>query len=412
MNHPDKYKAKRFDTPGRSAAFTDIVYREEDENTSGLYREMKKAERSFDPPAPELKVFVGEMHGHSMLSDGKPTPEEYFRHIKDIAKLDFAALTDHDHGGVGKPTLWANGHKKWKEICDTVNIFNEKGKFTTLLGYERDSYPFYNNLVIYFRGADGELMRDGRDGELTEARLKELLSDENLILVPHDTYSLSAGADFIAMEKELHTPLMEIISRGDAAEYMGNPAFVNASCCEGGFWRDALKKGSKMGVIAGSDDHDCMNGTVIENEGYPRMYPGVTGIWAKENTRESIFDALKAKRTYAFMLGKSDGEMRGRIQIDFRINGHWMGETVVRENEEALRIYFNILADVPIKAVTLVKNCRDYMIFCGEQELILDYRQEADTDVYYLRVELCDGRFGWTSPVWVEKGQKWNGFER
>ena len=26
MNHPDKYLAKRYDTPNRSKAFTDIVY--------------------------------------------------------------------------------------------------------------------------------------------------------------------------------------------------------------------------------------------------------------------------------------------------------------------------------------------------------------------------------------------------
>ena len=403
MNHPDKYKAKRFDTLGRSMAFTDVVYREAEENPSPLHREMKKAERRLDPSAPELIALVGEMHGHTMLSDGKPTPEEYFRHIRDNAKLDFAALTDHDHGGVGKPTLWANGQAKWKTICDTVNDFYEKGKFTTLLGYERDSYPFYNNLVIYYRNTDGKLLRDVRDGELTENRLKELLSNEELILVPHDTYSFSAGADFIAMDPELYTPFIEIISRGDAAEYMGNPAFVNYSCCEGGFWQDALKKGAKMGVIAGSDDHDCRNGTVITNEGYPRMYPGVTGVWAKENSREAIFEALKAKRTYAFMLGKPDGEMHGRMQIDFRVNGHWMGETIVRKNTEPLQIYFNVSADERIKAVTLVKNCRNYMIFGGRRELILDYKQENDVDIYYLRVELCDGRFGWTSPVFAEK---------
>ena len=25
------------------------------------------------------------------------------------------------------------------------------------------------------------------------------------------------------------------------------------------------------------------------------------------------------------------------------------------------------------------------------------------TDYYYIRVELADGRFGWTSPIWVEE---------
>ena len=32
---------------------------------------------------------------------------------------------------------------------------------------------------------------------------------------------------------------------------------------------------------------------------------------------------------------------------------------------------------------------------------IIDYRQEQETDCYYLRVELEDGRCGWTSPIWA-----------
>ena len=40
------------------------------------------------------------------------------------------------------------------------------------------------------------------------------------------------------------------------------------------------------------------------------------------------------------------------------------------------------------------------------KELIFDYNQETDVDSYYLRVELADGRFGWTSPVWVEKNNE------
>jgi len=95
--------------------------------------------------------------------------------------------------------------------------------------------------------------------------------------------------------------------------------------------------------------------------------------------------------------------MGGRVVIDFRINEHWMGEAIKRPAERDLRIFFEVKADVPIKAVTLVKNGRNYMIFTYGRELILDYSQENDTDFYYLRVELADRRFGWTSPIWVER---------
>lgn len=403
MNHPDKYKTKRYDTLGRCAEFTDIVYGEAYDDADKLRAAMHRSTRQFDPPATDLQVFVGEMHGHTNLSDGQPDIDTYFRNIRDVAKLDFAALSDHDHGGVGRPTLWAGSPSKWDLIRQKVKQYNDPGRFSTLLAYERDSYPFYNNMVIYYRDHDGELIRGVRDGELTEEELRAILAREDVIAAPHDTYTFSAGCDFLSLDPELILPMIEVISRGDAAEYMDHPAFAASTCCEGGFWQDALRRGAKMGVIGGSDDHSGMGGQVIAAAGYPRMYPGVTGVWAKENTTAAIFDAIRAKRTFAYMLGMPDGEMGGRMEIDFRIGGHFMGETITRAEGEDLTVYYEVRADVPLKSVTLVKNCRNYIRLRSRRDMILDYRQETDCDVYYLRVELTDGRFGWTSPIWVEK---------
>ena len=398
MNHPDKYLAKRYDTPNRSAAFTDAVYCKADATGADL----QAAWRSYDPPAPELIPLVGEMHGHTNLSDGRPDIDTYFRNIRDLAGLDFAVLTDHDHGGVGRPTLWEGSPSKWDVIKQKVAEYCQPGKFSTLLGYERDSYPFYNNLVLYFRDADADMVRGVRDGEITEDELRALLGREDLITCPHDTYSFTSNADFLALPVELHTPFIEVISRGDAAEYMGNPAGATYACCEGGFWQDALRQGAKMGVIGGSDDHSGMNGRVDPNLPYPEKYPGVTGVWATENTPAAIFEALGAKRTFAYMMGESAGEMRGRMEIDFRINGHYMGEVIARPESRDLHIFYRVKADVAVKRVTLVKNCRNYVALTAASELILDYKQENATDFFYLRVELADGRFGWTSPIWVE----------
>ena len=402
MNHPNKYRAKRYDTPNRSQAFTDTVYSGASGAPSALWAQMNAAQRSLDPPPPALIPLVGEMHGHTNLSDGRPDVDTYFRNIRDIAKLDFAVLTDHDHGGVGKPELWVGSPSKWDLIREKAIEYRVPGKFSTLLGYERDSYPFYNNLVLYFRDDDAQMVRGDRDGEFTEDELRALLARDDVIACPHDTYSLTSNADFNALPTDLITPYIEVISRGDAAEYMGNPAWNEAACCEGGFWQDALRRGAKMCVIGGSDDHSGMNGRVNESLPYPHRYPGVTGVWATENTPAAIFEALKADRTFAYMMGEFDGAMRGRMEIDFRINGHYMGETITRPESRDLHVYYNVKTDIPIKMVTLVKNCRNYVSLRTASELILDYNQEMPTDCFYLRVELTDGRFGWTSPVWVE----------
>lgn len=35
------------------------------------------------------------------------------------------------------------------------------------------------------------------------------------------------------------------------------------------------------------------------------------------------------------------------------------------------------------------------------EEIFIDYKKEQETDYYYLRVELEDGRYAWTSPIWI-----------
>ncbi|MGN0180463.1 MAG: hypothetical protein ACI4DY_13655 [Monoglobaceae bacterium] len=389
MKNRERFSARRYDTPNRCRAFTDNVYSGLAEDRERLTRETYTKEREFYPPEPEYNIYFGELHGHTEMSDGKPTVDEYFINIRDNAKLDFAAITDHDHGGIGKEELFGD---KWEYIKKKTAQYNESGKFTTILGYERDSYPWYNNMIVYYNRYDGDMILGEQNGEISKVQLRQCLERSDLILVPHDTYSIEAGADLSVIDSTLFTPLLEIYSRGDSAEYFGNPQNIGETQCEGGFWHDALKRGAKMGVIAASDDHLMQNGIVSDMYSGIRKFPGITAVLARENTLPEIFDAIKNRRCYGFMGS-------GKIYIDFRINGHYMGEEFSHDGERS--IYYNIKCNQEIDKVTLVKNCRDYMIFRRSEQLVFDYLREQETDYYYLRVQLTDGRCGWTSPIWI-----------
>lgn len=390
MINRERKLARRYDTPNRSHSVTSDVYSGFAPDRKKKYKEAMDHEKEFYPSKSEYNIYIGDIHGHSKISDGFPDVDTYYKDIRDNEKLDFGALTDHDHGGVGAPELFG---EKWEITKAKAKEYNNPGKFTAILGYERDSYPWYNNLVIYYNSYDGELIRGETDGEITRDLLLETLKRDDVIVVPHDTYSLTAGADFITMPPELFTPLIEIYSRGDSAEYFGNPCNIEAFRCEGGFWQDALKRGAKMGCIAASDNHN--RGDI----GYEKNYKGInvfggrTGVLAKENTLDSIFDALKKRRCYGFVGGK--------MWIDFRINGHYMGEEFSDNSDR--EIYINVKADAPVKQITIVKNCRDYIETKKDELMVFDYKAENDTDCYYLRVELTDKRFGWTSPIWISK---------
>ena len=393
MKNPERFSARRYDTPNRCESFTSKVYSGPSDNKAELTKAVFSTERTFYPQAPEYNLYYGELHGHTNLSDGMPDIDDYYKNIRDNAGLDFAALSDHDHGGIGNAELYG---EKWDIIKNKAREYDEPGKFSVILAYERDSYPWYNNLVVYYRDHDGEMFRGKTDGELERELLLDMLNRDDILVVPHDTYHLEAGADFNTIPPELFTPLLEICSRGDSAEYFGNPQNERDAQCEGGFWQDALKRGAKMGCIAASDDHQLHNG--ITCEGGPRkkysgleIYPGITGVWAEENTHEAIFDALKKRRCYGFT--------GGRVYLDFRTNCHYMGEEFAHRGVR--EIYYSIKADAKIKRVTVVKNCRDYMLLRRAEQFFYDYKAENETDLYYLRVEFEDGRCAWTSPIWI-----------
>ena len=94
---------------------------------------------------------------------------------------------------------------------------------TTIFGYEIEAYPYYNNAVVYHRDFTGEMFRSAVDGDVTAQELKSLLDREDMIVIPHDTYHLESGVDFEWIDPKLFTPLIEIYSRGDSAEYFDNP---------------------------------------------------------------------------------------------------------------------------------------------------------------------------------------------
>lgn len=52
--------------------------------------------------AQEPQVFFGNLHSHTSFSDGSATPEVAYTHARDVAGLDFLAITEHNHRRAGR----------------------------------------------------------------------------------------------------------------------------------------------------------------------------------------------------------------------------------------------------------------------------------------------------------------------
>lgn len=380
--------------PSRSTEFSNVVYGGPSADP-GRMREI--VERSYPGKTP-YTVYFGELHGHGELCDGQGTLDAYFTAARDLAKLDFCAASNHDHGGVGDHELWG---EKWDLVQRKVREYHRPGEFITLLGYERDSFPFYPNMCLYYIGDTGEMVRGAQDGEIALAELEALAAREDILFIPHQISQVEVGVNWKHIPAHVAPPVCEMYSKWGASEYLGNARPIR-SAARGNSWCDALELGLKIGAIAGSDIHTPFPGLRVNSGGNIRWQnPGIAGVLAKDLSRESIFRAIRARRTYA-----CEGV---RPRIEFRVNGAHMGEEITARGDEGRAVYIEVHGDGPLESVTVVKNGRDEFIYTlygsshWHQSIVIDYEAERPTDYYYLRIVHADGRRAWTSPVWVER---------
>lgn len=167
----------------------------------------------------------------------------------------------------------------------------------------------------------------------------------------------------------------------------------------GPFYRELLDKGLRLGVSA-SSDHG-ITGQL-----------GLTAVKAEKNTRDAIFDALLARRTYA--------DTGARMLMDFSVSDLELGQERRITADDALMsrrdLFLEVHAPAPIERVQIIRNGK---VFFERNPGRADWRTEiVDEDdlvgispvreltgepstYYYLRVELKNGHVGWASPVFL-----------
>ncbi|MBC7225119.1 MAG: hypothetical protein H5T59_12755, partial [Anaerolineae bacterium] len=133
--------------------------------------------------SPAWGLFWGEIHGHSWLSDGTADPEAYFRYGREVACLDFCALTDHD--------TWLTP-EKWAIIRHVVQAHHRPREFVTLLGFEWSSGQFwtapgrrFGHKNVYYVGETGPFFSHLDPRYDTPAKLWAALGPAQSITIAH-----------------------------------------------------------------------------------------------------------------------------------------------------------------------------------------------------------------------------------
>ncbi len=267
---------------------------------------------------PELRVYWGETHGHSGFAEGQGSPDGYYRFGRDVARLDFASLSEHD--------LWLDDGE-WLALKEAVTTYLEPGRFTAILGYEwTASNPDGGHHNVFFSDtADRKRVpvQETLSPEELYQRLRAENDPEDVLIIPHAHQSADWRKSDVEMER-----LAEIQSGHGTFEYFGNKY---------------LQQGWEVGFIGASDNH---NGHPGYSGTGNRQLGGLAAVLAPQNTPQAIFQALRDRATYA-----TTGE---RIVLEATLNGSRMGTRVPMALER--RLECRVHGTAPIDTIDVIKN--------------------------------------------------------
>ena len=341
---------------------------------------------------PELNLYWGDLHGHSNLSDGTGTPDNYYTYARFAAGLDVAVLTDHDAWGfdrlVDHPEIWSF-------IKERGKAHNKPGEFVTFSGYEYTNWTS-GHMHVIFKKDPAPLFSSSSPAYSTPDKLWKALNGHTAITVPHHTGGGPIATDWNYYNPEF-MPVVEICSIHGNSESIDAPACIYRPS-KGSFVRDALARGYNLGIIASGDTHNAHPGM-----GAPSAPTGgIVAFYAKDLTQDSIWDALKKRSVY--------GTSGKRIILDFKINGRRMGEIIPLDKRASKKIEISITGTDRLKLIEVIKNNKSLRKFSGTgPSFAVSFSDNSATvpnDFYYVRVEQQDNHMAWSSPIWIKSGRK------
>jgi hypothetical protein len=366
-------------------------------------------------PRPRIgnwEVYFGDIHTHSgqVLEEnegkgcGLGSRRENYEYAYGPGGLDFYALTDHE---------WQVDPEKVAEYLDLALEYEEPGRFACLPAFEFTSLVF-GHRNVYFRGSGGTVVNANRTGGRPVMEVGKSTTPEELwaalestgtpfITVPHHPSSTSHPCN-IGIFNEAYDRLVEVYSVWGSSEYYGDFPRGVSDRYRTLDVRDAIGRGHRFGLIASADGHDGHPGNaqgpiVKHHHQFHFCGSGRAAVLARDLSRESVFDALHARRCYA-----TTGTP---IWLDARVNGHVMGSHLSALPSGAVpRITAHC---VGTNGIDHVRVMRDGQIVHtvpghGQFEMQMEWEDCAAADAphsYYVRVVQVDRESAWSSPVWI-----------
>lgn len=352
---------------------------------------------------PNARVYWGDLHSHARRSFDA-TGDLPFHYARDVARLDFYALTDHVEG---------LSDEMWREIRLATHDWYDPGRFTTILGYEATFPAPWAHHNVYFR-ADGDV-RIGRHNGTVQDLWRQLVPGEAMTIPHHTGVRFSPKASNLPggtgpnidwqYANDRFRRVVEVYSGHGLCEYY-DPAHplayqhcdfsLNNSAVGPHYAQDGWLSGQRMGTICSSDNHQAQPG---------RRQTGLAAVWAPALTRGSVFDSIHNRQTY--------GTTGARIILKAWVNDTFMGQETASGEGVSVRVW--AVGTAAIAWVEILRGDLDARRFdvvyrrepqTASAAFTWDDPQPVANALYYVRLRQAApvaGRVAqaWSSPVWV-----------
>lgn len=240
------------------------------------------------------------------------------------SRLDFVGMADHSEAITDD--VWNN------YIRPLAAEYNRPGELVSFIGYEwsctaeRGGHKnvFFASDVVPSKLHDSVgFQEEGSEAALTADRLWAILdgyraslgATYDAITIPHMTaYAATGGTDWSwsdAAWQHRYQILAEIYSKHGSSEAPPDTIPAPYSPLDpfksGRSVQAALNYGFRLGLIGSTDTHNAKPGNVELEAGYDVWdYPqpaldkgGIVAVWSRSLDREGLWEALRARRTYA-----------------------------------------------------------------------------------------------------------------
>lgn len=334
-------------------------------------------------------TLFGALHFHTRFSgDGDGDVSDAYAYARDDLNLDFAGVTDHYPRG------------DWEATLDANESFDDPGTFVTMPAWEWNTDRGHLNLYLRSPAVDAGPGHYDPDGYPYEVSWPD-----SVVLSPHHTNVRSAKADdgsrywteYDWSVRNDRIRLVEVVqTRGSFEADEPDDDWGILTGGAGASVRDALAMGHRVGIVGGTDNHSA---TPTRDHQRPGRYAGLTGVLASAHSRESIWDALDARRTFA-----TSGVP---IVCHVRVNGALMGRERPLDTADGVTVSASLYGTAPIERVEVISegdcvwstdpDARDVTI---EEQAVPE--PTGESAYYYLRLRQTDGHVAWSSPVWLD----------